>query len=146
MPTESKEFNLTQATKKQITKTVGKCEYCHKRNLDFLNVHHIKRVSDGGKSTPSNLIVLCYACHKNEAHGGSLSDTKQRKIIRNRPKKIQNAIIVILDKAKMLQKKTKSSNTIRKKRTRRQPTNQFRFTSPNPIEIQIPKPLKFNFK
>jgi 5-methylcytosine-specific restriction protein A len=31
---------------------------------DGLEIHHIKRVCDGGKDNPENLICLCHDCHK----------------------------------------------------------------------------------
>ena len=80
----SKSFTLYATTKRQITDEVGKCEKCGDKKS--LEVHHIKKVSEGGGHTPSNLIVLCHTCHKDKAHRGSLSATEQRKIVRNRSK------------------------------------------------------------
>jgi len=99
-------FKLTPARKKIITEEIGKCENCGDKKS--LEVHHIKKISKGGKNTPSNLIVLCHECHKDKAHRGSLSATTQRKIVANRSKRKKEAIKVILNKAKTSQKPKKS--------------------------------------
>ena len=130
MPKKEKKFTLTQATKNQIIKEVNHCENCPNRKS--LEVHHIKKVRDGGKDTPNNLIVLCHECHKDKAHRGSLSATEQRKKIHNRNKKLQKAITVILDKAKKRSQKIKPP---KKKPTRRRQQNRF-----------MPEPFKLNFQ
>jgi hypothetical protein len=137
MSTKGKEYHLTSSAKRQIIKKIGKCENCPTRKLDLLNIHHIRRECDGGKSTPSNLIVLCYACHKNEAHGGSLSDAKQRKIVRNRLVRTQNDIIEILRKSKKLQHKPKPIK--KPKTTRRQQTQTPLWQTQTIPRLRIPK-------
>jgi hypothetical protein len=121
--TSKKKFTLTQPTGRLIIKEVGKCENCNDKKS--LEVHHIKKVSDGGGNTPNNLIVLCHECHKDKAHRGSFSATEQRKKIRKRSVKLQNGIKVILDKAKKRQKKTTPGKKISKSRTtKRKKSNQ----------------------
>lgn len=39
-----------------------------------LNVHHIKRVADGGGDEPENLMTLCVKCHKEEHYGDRNED------------------------------------------------------------------------
>jgi len=126
-----KKFSLTLPTKRLITKEVGKCENC--REKKDLEVHHIKKVSDGGTHTLSNLIVLCHNCHKNKAHRGSLSATEQRKKIKQRSKKLQEGIKVILNKAKQRQNKTQTTKkkTTRKKTTKRKPKSPFKIELPD---------------
>ena len=89
-----KKTSLTTSTRRLITKEVGKCENCNDKKS--LEVHHIRKVSDGGGHTPKNLIVLCHECHKDKAHRGSLSATEQRKKIRKSSVKLQNGIKEIL--------------------------------------------------
>lgn len=121
--TTKKEFKLTMATRRLITNEVGKCENCGDKKS--LEVHHIKKQSEGGGHTPSNLIVLCHDCHKNKAHRGSLSATEQRRKIKNRSQRLQKGIKVILDKAKNRQKTTSIKKPKRKTSIRRQPKGPF---------------------
>jgi len=134
MQKKGKKFTLTHPTKNQIIKEVNHCENCPSRKS--LEVHHIKKVRDGGKDTPNNLIVLCHECHKDKAHRGSLSSTEQRKKIRKRTKKLQKAITVILDKAKKRQQKPESNKG--RKITRKQRI-QYDPLHPKPITVNAPK-------
>lgn len=131
-----KEYKLTLPTRRIICNEVGKCENCGERK--DLEVHHIKKVSDGGGHTLGNLIVLCHNCHKNKAHRGSLSATEQKKKLKNRSKKLQEGIRVILNKAKKRQddKKTTKKKTAKKSTKRR--TRQS-----NPFDIPLYNPPKF---
>ena len=135
--TSTKKFTLTQPTRRLIIREVGKCENCNDKKS--LEVHHIKKESDGGGNTPNNLIVLCHECHKDKAHRGSLSATEQRKKIRKRSVKLQNGIKVILDKAKKRQQKTTSKKKITTKKTtrRKKPRNPYGLP-----EIRMPRPPK----
>lgn len=121
----SKSFTLYSTTKRQITDEVGKCEKCGDKKS--LEVHHITKVSEGGGHTPSNLIVLCHTCHKDKAHRGSLSSTEQRKIVRNRSRRLKDAIKVILDKAKERQRPKNEKPTTKKgeKRKTKSPFDDF---------------------
>ena len=40
------------------------CHDCGATNL-HLDLHHVKHVSQGGKTTKDNCILLCRACHQN---------------------------------------------------------------------------------
>ena len=56
----------------------GKCEFCNQfapfnrisDGTPFLEVHHIKSLSDGGKDTIENAIALCPNCHRGAHYGG----------------------------------------------------------------------------
>ncbi len=131
----NKKFTLTPATKRLIIKEVGKCERCGKK--ENLQVHHIKEQNEGGGHTQSNLIVLCYGCHKNKAHRGSFSVAEQRKKVRGRSQKLKNNITVILNKAKKRQTKTTkcAKKTAKRKTTRKK--------NSNPFEIDFKPKYKF---
>lgn len=54
----------------------GKCDCCGKlapfKNVSdtpFLEVHHIKRLADGGPDTPENAVAVCPNCHRELHHG-----------------------------------------------------------------------------
>ena len=54
----------------------GVCEIClkpapfkTKNGVSYLEVHHVKRLCDGGSDTPQNTVALCPNCHK-EIHYG----------------------------------------------------------------------------
>lgn len=58
----------------------GCCELCGKRapfekpnGNPFLEVHHVRRLADGGADVPENAVALCPNCHR-EAHHGSRID------------------------------------------------------------------------
>jgi len=40
----------------------GRCVSCSGRN--FLDVHHKRKIKDGGTNLPSNLETLCRVCHR----------------------------------------------------------------------------------
>lgn len=49
----------------------GVCECCNtnapfmsKTGIPYLEIHHVKRLSDGGSDTPDNAIAVCPNCHK----------------------------------------------------------------------------------
>jgi len=55
----------------QLRERAGKrCEKCGRgvTEIEALSPHHIQRRSQGGKDTPENLQMICYACHLKE-HG-----------------------------------------------------------------------------
>jgi 5-methylcytosine-specific restriction enzyme A len=59
-----------------IKRSGGRCECCGrvapflgKDGLPFLEVHHIRRLSDGGPDYPTNVAAVCPNCHR-EAHYG----------------------------------------------------------------------------
>lgn len=113
-------------------------------NLRFII---LKTVSEGGNHTPGNLIVLCHTCHKDKAHRGSLSAAEQRKIVRNRSKKLKDAIKIILDKAKARQKlkklKTKSKKKPKKGKKRKTKSPFDDFYKPPVYKPPVYKPPKF---
>lgn len=54
----------------------GLCELCKKpapfmssSNAPFLEVHHVKRLADGGADVPCNAVALCPNCHREAHHG-----------------------------------------------------------------------------
>lgn len=59
-----------------LRRAAGRCEHCHRRapfvdddERPFLEVHHVRRVADGGLDTPTNAVAICPNCHR-EAHYG----------------------------------------------------------------------------
>ncbi|KAJ56294.1 HNH endonuclease, partial [Actibacterium mucosum KCTC 23349] len=63
----------------------GTCECCGKQapfmrdhGTPFLEVHHLKRLADGGSDTISNAIAICPNCHR-ELHYGA--DKDQRRLV-----------------------------------------------------------------
>ena len=70
-----------------LQRAKGKCELCgstpflNTKNIPFLEVHHLKPLSQGGQDTASNAVALCPNCHR-ELHYGSESDTKTEYLIR----------------------------------------------------------------
>lgn len=58
----------------------GRCELCGKRapfkkanGVAFLEIHHVRRLADGGADVPTNAVALCPNCHR-EAHHGARSE------------------------------------------------------------------------
>ena len=54
----------------------GKCEYCDQEapfkdiaGDPFLEVHHVKRLADGGPDAVENCVALCPNCHRNFHYG-----------------------------------------------------------------------------
>jgi 5-methylcytosine-specific restriction protein A len=67
----------------------GICENClqvapfnTKIGEPFLEVHHVRRLSDNGSDTPENAVALCPNCHK-EIHFGEKSHLIQESLYRN---------------------------------------------------------------
>ncbi|PIY81370.1 hypothetical protein COY00_03290 [Candidatus Pacearchaeota archaeon CG_4_10_14_0_2_um_filter_35_33] len=56
---------MTKSQKNTVfDKQKGKCYFCKKRlGLSHTHYDHVKEVSRGGKSTTSNLRVVCANCH-----------------------------------------------------------------------------------
>ncbi len=64
----------------------GICESCDEKapfdtvdNVRYLEVHHLKRLADGGEDKPSNTVAICPNCHK-EFHFGKNRDNKLSEI------------------------------------------------------------------
>jgi hypothetical protein len=74
---EVKEWILSNAN--------GSCESCLNTpfllcdGTPFLEVHHVKRLADGGSDTTSNTVALCPNCHR-ELHYGINSNDKLSKL------------------------------------------------------------------
>ena len=59
-------YNVREYVKSRDNYT---CQYCKgKRKVDRLEVHHINPKNNQGDDTPSNLILLCKACHHDVHH------------------------------------------------------------------------------
>ena len=59
-----------------LQRAKGLCELCKKpapfmssSNAPFLEVHHVKRLADGGADVPHNAVALCPNCHREAHHG-----------------------------------------------------------------------------
>ena len=60
--------NWREISEKAKKRDGYKCRKCD--STDRLEVHHIIRVSRGGRTILANLITLCHACHKKQpGHG-----------------------------------------------------------------------------
>ncbi|WP_371414158.1 HNH endonuclease [Sphingosinicella sp. CPCC 101087] len=60
-----------------LARANGRCESCNEgapfetpAGLPFLEVHHIKRLTDGGPDSPGSVAAICPNCHR-EAHYGA---------------------------------------------------------------------------
>jgi 5-methylcytosine-specific restriction protein A len=73
----------------------GKCESCNSKapfvaenSEPFLEVHHLRRLADGGSDTISNVVALCPNCHR-EMHYGinklALIESMYSKVSRLKP-------------------------------------------------------------
>ena len=53
----------------------------------YLEVHHVKRLAEGGEDGPENTLALCPSCHR-EAHYGRASRVRRefRKLVRREPR------------------------------------------------------------
>jgi len=67
-------------------------------------------VREGGKTTPSNIIVLCGTCHR-KADNAIINRTELRKKVRNRPKNVQDAIRRILNRNKSKKSSSRKSRS-----------------------------------
>ena len=80
-------FNRDVNVKAWILKNShGICEVCKKNapfqsfdGLPFLEVHHVKRLADGGTDTITNAVAICPNCHR-EIHYGENRDSLIDKI------------------------------------------------------------------
>nr|WP_244662855.1 HNH endonuclease [Vibrio cholerae] len=63
----------------------GKCELCSSKSFvtptrdAFLEVHHLKHLSDNGSDQLSNVVALCPTCHK-ELHFGVRAEELKTKL------------------------------------------------------------------
>jgi 5-methylcytosine-specific restriction protein A len=72
------QFTRDAKVKAWVLKNAGaKCECCQKlapffanNGIPYLEVHHLRRLADGGSDTISNAVALCPNCHR-ELHFGS---------------------------------------------------------------------------
>ncbi|ASJ07095.1 hypothetical protein A3L08_07050 [Thermococcus pacificus] len=112
--------DITGAMRRDIIEIVKrKCEYCGRRITTTTGyIHHITPVREGGKTTPSNIIVLCGDCHR-KADNAIIKRTELRKKVRNRPKEVQSAIQRVLNRSKS----RRPSNT--------KPRDEFSFIEPD---------------
>lgn len=66
-----------------LLRAAGNCELCGKSapfnrvtdGTPYLEVHHIKSLSDGGEDTLKNVLALCPNCHR-EVHHGTIAGPK----------------------------------------------------------------------
>ena len=63
-------------------KEIGYCEYCG-NGMRELQAHHIKSKGAGGHDVSSNLICLCYVCHRT-VHDGNIGRDVLREIVGRR--------------------------------------------------------------
>ena len=71
-----------------LQRAEGYCELCRtpapfedSHGVPFLEVHHVKRLADGGPDVPRNAVALCPNCHR-EAHEGINRDEISKKLKR----------------------------------------------------------------
>ena len=77
-----------------LNQSDGVCESCGKiapfckdDGSPFLEVHHLKRLADGGSDTVSNTVAICPNCHR-ELHYGADRAIKTKEIISRRERLI----------------------------------------------------------
>ena len=88
-----KKSNKRQPTKSSQKSTIfdkqgGKCWRCHKQlKLGHTQYHHIKFVSEGGKTKRENLVALCANCHSeiHKEEKAKKADKGARKSRENNP-------------------------------------------------------------
>ena len=84
--TEISIYNRDINVKAWILKNAhGVCEICKQnapfKTLDgipFLEIHHIKRLADGGSDTITNAIAICPNCHREIHYGENREDLKDK--------------------------------------------------------------------
>lgn len=66
----------------------GNCEccgslapFCKPSGDPYLEVHHLRRLADGGSDTPSNAVAICPNCHR-ELHHGQNQDTLRKQVLK----------------------------------------------------------------
>jgi hypothetical protein len=72
-----------------LKRAAGTCECCRLRapfcdavGEPYLEVHHVRRLADGGSDTISNAAALCPNCHR-ELHYGRDAHTKRADLLKN---------------------------------------------------------------
>lgn len=78
----------TLAVKKYaLARSKGKCEACgqpapfiNKKNEPFLEVHHLRRLSDGGYDHPEHVAAICPNCHRRVHNGIDGKDYNEKLI------------------------------------------------------------------
>jgi 5-methylcytosine-specific restriction protein A len=79
-------FTRSQAIRDYVlARSGGRCERCEtaapfttRNGTPYLEVHHIRRLSDGGPDHPSYVAGLCPNCHREAHHGGSAQDLNRQ--------------------------------------------------------------------
>jgi len=66
-----KQFYRDPAVKAHVLlESAFRCELCNSKSFlndngdPFLEIHHVKRLADGGSDTPGNAVALCPNCHR----------------------------------------------------------------------------------
>ena len=63
--------SIPEKIKKKIYQESGMvCPMCGEEDVATFEIHHIKPISEGGKTEEGNLILLCSSCHSKVTHGG----------------------------------------------------------------------------
>ena len=64
----------------------GRCELCgepapfnRSNGSPFLEIHHVRRLADGGADIPDNAVALCPNCHR-EAHHGTRAEAIKKQL------------------------------------------------------------------
>jgi len=81
-------YTRSEVTKQFALRSAdGVCQGCgedapfvDKNGEPFLEVHHLRRLSDGGPGRPENEIALCPNCHRQRHHGRDRDEFNQRLI------------------------------------------------------------------
>ncbi len=74
-------FERSEQVKEWILKKAeGRCESCGKvpfltpEGAPYLEVHHVKRLADGGSDTVTNTVAICAECHRELHYGQKRND------------------------------------------------------------------------
>ena len=89
---------ITKEVKEEVLRKCGyRCINCG--STEELELHHVMPLEIGGNDIPSNMVVLCYDCHKAVTHFQLLLMTAGRKhTAGGRPRKIPDNYEEILDR------------------------------------------------
>lgn len=74
---------IPKKVEKQIFKEANSsCPFCGEQDVNTLEIHHIKPVSEGGTNETGNLLLTCSNCHSKITEGKiSQGDAYQKKIL-----------------------------------------------------------------
>jgi len=83
--TSSSTFERSQDVKAWVLQSAsGICECCEEpapfttKGVDYLEVHHVRPLAEGGSDTPQNAVAICPNCHKALHHSDNKAVMRER--------------------------------------------------------------------